>query len=70
MKSNPSTASQRSFIEALAKGKSISDLEIMLAPAFKINSNKFSVMSTLNQNLSRLTVTAASECISILKAAK
>lgn len=64
---NGSTEAQRRFIDSLARGKKMTELEAILAPAFAINSNKFDVMATLNQNTARLTKTAASKCIEILK---
>jgi hypothetical protein len=67
MNTNKSTPAQRGFIESLAKGKTMDELEVILAPAFRINSNSFSTVATLNQNLARLTKTAASSCISILQ---
>lgn len=67
MNANKSTEAQRRFIESLAKGKKMSEIEIILAPAFKINFNEFNASHTLNQNLSRLTKSAASRCIEILK---
>lgn len=69
MKSNKSTEAQRRFIESLAKGKTMVELEALLSPAFRMNSNAFGIYDTLNQNLSRLTTAAASRCIEILKAA-
>ena len=67
--SNKSTEAQRRFIDSLARGRTMSELETLLAPAFAINSNAFDVYSTLNQNTVRLTKDAASRCIDILKAA-
>lgn len=69
MNANKSTEAQRRFIESLAKGKSMTDLEVILAPAFRMNFNSFILSDTLNQNLTRLTKSAASRCIEILKAA-
>ena len=67
MNKNQSTEAQRRFIDSLAKGRSMSELQELLAPAFALNSNAFDPMATLNQNTRRLTKTAASRCIDILK---
>lgn len=62
-----STPAQRQFIESLAKGKSMDELETILAPAFGMYGNAFKTFDTLNQNLKRLSKDAASKCITILK---
>jgi hypothetical protein len=64
----PSTEAQRRFIDSLARGKSMSELEILLAPAFAMHGNSFKQCETLNQNTKRLTKAAASRCIDLLKA--
>lgn len=64
-----STESQRRFIDSLAKGKTMPEMQIILAPAFRRNSNEFKVFDTLNQNTKRLTKEAASLAITILKSA-
>jgi hypothetical protein len=62
-----STAAQRSFIASLAGSRKMSELETILAPAFRINGNKFNVYDTLTQNINRLSSQAASRCIELLK---
>lgn len=69
MNNNKSTEAQRRFIDSLARGRTMSELEQLLAPAFAMNGNAFNPSATLNQNTARLTKTAASRCIDILKAA-
>ena len=69
MTNNKSTEAQRRFIDSLARGRTMADLEELLAPAFAANGNAFKVMDTLNQNVARLTKTSASSCIGLLKAA-
>lgn len=66
---NQSTEAQRSYIVALTKSLTNDEITEMLAPAFRMNSNSpWSPLSeTLNQALRRLTKTAASRCITILK---
>jgi len=70
MRKNGSTEAQRRFIDSLARGYTMTQLETILAPAFAMWGNGFNIQDTLNQNTSRLTKSAASECIDILKAAK
>lgn len=62
-----STSAQRSFISKLAGNRKMSELETILAPAFRINGNNFNVYDTLTQNTNRLTAVAASRCIDLLK---
>lgn len=62
-----STAAQRSFIAKLAGSRKMSELETILAPAFRINGNNFNVYDTLTQNTNRLSSQAASRCIDLLK---
>lgn len=69
MSTNKSTEAQRRFIDGLAKGRTMAELQELLAPAFALNGNGFDTGATLNQNTARLTKTAASRCIEILKAA-
>jgi len=69
MNKNSSTEAQRRFIESLAKGKTNTELEIILKPAFALYGNAFIASNTLNQNLVRISKTAASKCIEILKVA-
>ena len=69
MTNNKSTEAQRRFIDSLARGRDMVELQQLLAPAFAINSNGFDTGATLNQNVARLTKSAASRCIDILKAA-
>ena len=63
-----STEAQRKYIDSLARNRKSSELAILLAPAFQLNSNTFIVGNTLNQNTKKLTSEAASSCIVILKA--
>lgn len=65
-----STEAQRRYCESLARGKKMSELEVLLAPAFAMHHNSFKSMDTLNQNLVRLTSDACSRCIQILKDVK
>lgn len=69
MANNKSTEAQRRFIDNLARGRTMAELEQLLAPAFAMNGNGFDTGATLNQNVARLTKPAASRCIDILKAA-
>jgi hypothetical protein len=69
MNKNQSTAAQRSFICSLARGRSMADLQVILAPAFAVNGNAFDTSATLNQNVARLTKTTASKAIELLKVA-
>ena len=72
MRKNQSTEAQRNFILSLARKHDDATVAELLAPAFAINSNGAwnpVGAETLNQALRRLTKTAASKCIDILKAA-
>ena len=70
MNKNQSTEAQRRFIDSLARGTTMTDLETILAPAFALHHNRFDTGATLNQNVSRITKEAASRCIELLKNAK
>ena len=66
-KNNGSSEAQRRFIDALARGRKMDELETLLAPAFALHGNAFKACDTLNQNTARIAKDAASMCIDILK---
>ena len=64
-----STQPQRRFIESLAQGKTLDELALILAPAFRSTGKSWEGLrdTTLNHKLARLDKIGASMCIAILK---
>ncbi len=67
MNSNKSTEAQRRFIDSLVRGMTSEQIRTILEPAFRANGNSWELGDTLNQKISRLSKTAASKCIELLK---